>query len=72
MLVLGNEAPIASSRCEILPSREFYDYEDKYLLDMARTRFPRTCPPSALTKSAGSPWNAIAPWNAKAARVDFF
>ena len=38
--VLGNEAPIASLPCEILPSREFYDYEDKYLLDRARTKVP--------------------------------
>ncbi len=26
--------------CEILPSREFYDYEDKYLLDRAETVLP--------------------------------
>ena len=38
--VLGNESPIASLPCEILPSREFYDYEDKYLLDAARTALP--------------------------------
>src|SRR4051794_1976043 len=38
--VLGNEAPMASLPCEILPSREFYDYEDKYLLDTARTQVP--------------------------------
>ena len=31
--VLGNDAPVASLPCEILPSRELYDYEDKYLLD---------------------------------------
>ena len=31
--VLGNDKPVASLPCEILPSREFYDYEDKYLLD---------------------------------------
>ena len=28
--------PIAAVPCEILPSREFYDYEDKYLLDAAK------------------------------------
>ena len=33
--VMGNQEPIASAPCEILPSREFYDYEDKYLLDRA-------------------------------------
>jgi D-alanine-D-alanine ligase len=43
--VLGNEDPIASAPCEILPSREFYDYEDKYLLDQARTVIPADLPP---------------------------
>jgi D-alanine-D-alanine ligase len=38
--VLGNEAPVASLPCEILPSREFYDYDDKYLLDLAQTKVP--------------------------------
>jgi D-alanine-D-alanine ligase len=38
--VLGNQAPMASLPCEILPSREFYDYEDKYLLDLAQTQVP--------------------------------
>src|SRR5438045_1626554 len=38
--VLGNESPIASLPCEILPSRDFYDYEDKYLLDRAQTKVP--------------------------------
>ena len=38
--VLGNDSPVASLPCEILPSREFYDYEDKYLLDQARTELP--------------------------------
>jgi D-alanine-D-alanine ligase len=38
--VLGNRDPIAAVPCEILPSREFYDYEDKYLLDQARTVLP--------------------------------
>ena len=38
--VLGNENPVASIPCEILPSREFYDYDDKYLLDLAQTQVP--------------------------------
>ena len=38
--VLGNEEPLASTPCEILPSREFYDYEDKYLLGKAQTVIP--------------------------------
>jgi D-alanine-D-alanine ligase len=38
--VMGNGNPIAAIPCEILPSREFYDYEDKYILDTARTELP--------------------------------
>jgi len=38
--VLGNEQPEASLACEILPSRDFYDYEDKYLLDLAKFELP--------------------------------
>ncbi len=43
--VLGNESPAASLPCEILPSREFYDYEDKYLLDKAETKLPAELTP---------------------------
>jgi D-alanine-D-alanine ligase len=43
--VLGNEDPIASAPCEILPSREFYDYDDKYLLDQAQTVIPADLSP---------------------------
>ena len=38
--VMGNDEPIAAVPCEILPSREFYDYEDKYLLSQAKTVVP--------------------------------
>ena len=43
--VLGNDAPLASVPCEILPSREFYDYEDKYLLDNAQFGLPADLTP---------------------------
>ena len=43
--VLGNDAPMASLPCEIMPSREFYDYEDKYLLDSAQLVVPADLPP---------------------------
>ncbi|MBV9401512.1 MAG: D-alanine--D-alanine ligase [Bryobacterales bacterium] len=42
--VLGNDEPVAAIPCEILPSREFYDYEDKYLLNEARTVLPADLP----------------------------
>lgn len=38
--VMGNDSPIAAIPCEILPSKEFYDYEDKYLLEKAQTILP--------------------------------
>ena len=38
--VLGNEDPQASIPCEILPFKDFYDYEDKYLLDKTRVSVP--------------------------------
>ncbi|MBV8730216.1 MAG: D-alanine--D-alanine ligase, partial [Acidobacteriia bacterium] len=51
--VLGNEAPVASLPCEILPSREFYDYEDKYLLDKAQTKVPADLPPDKTEELRG-------------------
>jgi D-alanine-D-alanine ligase len=71
--VLGNEAPMASLPCEILPSREFYDYEDKYLLDQARTVVP-----AALTAAQTDEIRRLAVECYRAvecegmARVDFF
>ncbi len=38
--VLGNQQPVAATPCEILPSREFYDYEDKYVLGTSTTVLP--------------------------------
>ena len=38
--VLGNDDPQASTPCEVLPSKDFYDYEDKYLLDKTEFRLP--------------------------------
>jgi D-alanine-D-alanine ligase len=46
--VLGNEDPQASIPCEIHPSREFYDYEDKYILDQARTDLPAKLEPGRI------------------------
>ena len=48
--VLGNEDPAASIPCEIHPSREFYDYEDKYLLDKARIDLPAHLPEEEITE----------------------
>jgi D-alanine-D-alanine ligase len=38
--VLDGDEPKASVPCEIIPSQEFYTYEDKYLLNQARIELP--------------------------------
>jgi D-alanine-D-alanine ligase len=43
--VLGNQDPIASVPCEIFPSRDFYDYDDKYILEKAQTAIPANLSP---------------------------
>ncbi len=43
--VLGNEDPVAAVPCEVFPSRDFYDYEDKYLLNAAETVVPADLSP---------------------------
>ena len=42
--VLGNETPEVSAPGEVIPSREFYDYEAKYLDDHSRTIIPAELP----------------------------
>jgi D-alanine-D-alanine ligase len=71
--VLGNDAPIASLPCEILPSREFYDYEDKYLLDRAKTQVPADLAPEVtaeMRRLAIECYRAVGCEGM--ARVDFF
>src|SRR6185295_10361202 len=42
--VLGNDDPEASVPGEIIPGREFYDYEAKYIDDTSRTIIPADLP----------------------------
>ena len=42
--VLGNDEPEASVPGEVIPSREFYDYEAKYLDDGSKTIIPADLP----------------------------
>jgi D-alanine-D-alanine ligase len=44
--VLGNDAPEASVPGEIIPSREFYDYQAKYLDEDSRTVIPAELSPA--------------------------
>ncbi len=48
--VLGNDDPIASIAGEVIPSREFYDYEAKYLDDASRTEIPADLTPAQLAE----------------------
>jgi len=43
--VIGGDPPSASSPCEIIPSQDFYSYEDKYILDTARIELPANLHP---------------------------
>lgn len=40
MAILGNQTARASVPGEIIPGKEFYDYEDKYLGDLAKLLVP--------------------------------
>jgi D-alanine-D-alanine ligase len=44
--VLGNDSPAVSVPGEVIPSREFYDYQAKYLDDDSRTIIPADLPPT--------------------------
>ncbi len=70
--VLGNEEPLAATPCEILPSREFYDYDDKYLLDKSGFRLPAEVPPERLDEIRRTAVEAYSAIGCEGmARVDF-
>src|SRR6186713_3265612 len=48
--VLGNDEPEASVPGEIIPSREFYDYEAKYLDEGSRSVIPADLPPATVVE----------------------
>jgi D-alanine-D-alanine ligase len=48
--VLGGHPPRASVPCEIIPSQDFYTYEDKYLLDRARIDLPPNLEPQQISE----------------------
>lgn len=70
--VLGNEDPVAATPCEILPSQEFYDYEDKYVLDKTEFRIPAALPPEMLEEIRRTAVQAYKALQCEGmARVDF-
>ena len=71
--VLGNERPEASLPGEIIASREFYDYEDKYIEDKSQLVIPAKLPDdkvAELRRLAIAAFQAIGA--SGYARVDFF
>ena len=71
--VLGNDEPEASVLGEVVPSREFYDYEAKYLDDGSKVIIPAPLPASHRRQrfSALSHRGVPAVDGAGMARVDF-
>lgn len=71
--VLGNDDPIASLPGEVIPAKEFYDYEAKYLDGLTQLIIPADLPSdtvSSLQELAVKVFKAID--CAGMARVDFF
>ncbi|CAN5566758.1 D-alanine--D-alanine ligase family protein [soil metagenome] len=71
--VLGNADPRASVPGEIVPTHEFYDYEDKYLDGAAEMVIPADLPPEVAERARTLAVQAFAALRCDGlARVDFF
>jgi D-alanine-D-alanine ligase len=71
--VLGNDEPEASLPGEIIPFREFYDYNDKYIDGKTRFAIPAVLPPKAQARVQALGVAAFKTLAASGmARVDFF
>lgn len=71
--VIGNESPRASVPGEIVPTHDFYDYEDKYLDGAAEMVVPADLPPEVADRARRLALEAYAALRCDGlARVDFF
>jgi D-alanine-D-alanine ligase len=71
--VLGNEDPAASGVGEVVPGREFYDYDDKYREDNAKLLIPAPIDPAVAEEVRRLAVRAFqAAGISGMARVDFF
>lgn len=71
--VLGNDEPQASICGEVVPSKEFYDYEDKYILGRAKLLIPAEVSGSQSDKIRSMAVRAFKAIDcAGMARADFF
>jgi D-alanine-D-alanine ligase len=70
---MGNENPVASSPGSFIPSRTFYDYEDKYVLGKTQFMIPADLPPEQMDNLKRSALTAYRSLHCNGfARVDFF
>lgn len=71
--VLGNDEPRASVAGEIVPSREFYDYDAKYVDDASELIIPAPLPPETAERVRALSLAAFRAVDARGlSRVDFF
>ncbi|MDD5603229.1 MAG: D-alanine--D-alanine ligase [Eubacteriales bacterium] len=71
--VLGNDEAEASVPGEVIPSNEFYDYEDKYLKNKSTFNIPAPIPPEAAATIREYSVRAFRALDCSGlARVDFF
>jgi len=71
--VLGNESPKASLPGEIIPSKEFYDYQDKYIDGKTSFGIPAELPPEIIEEIQRISLEAFKSIDGSGmARVDFF
>ena len=71
--VLGNDDPVASVPGEVLPSREFYSYESKYIDGTSGLEIPAKLPADVAEKICDYAVRAYKAIDcAGMARVDFF
>ncbi|MGI8776288.1 MAG: D-alanine--D-alanine ligase family protein, partial [Acidimicrobiales bacterium] len=71
--VLGDRPPVASVPGEVRPSRDFYDYEDKYVEGRAELLVPAPLPGEVADEVRAQAVTAFTAVRAEAmARVDFF
>ena len=71
--VLGNDEPRASVVGEIVPSREFYDYDAKYVDDASELLIPAPLPPETAERVRALSLAAFRAVDARGlSRVDFF
>lgn len=71
--VLGNDSPVASVAGEVMPSREFYSYESKYIDGTSNLLIPAPIPEETADEIRSLAIKAFSAIDcAGMARVDFF